>query len=883
MKRIFTFVICAVMLFNTAAAVTAKELRTAGTMLDFVEKIGIINTETDAAEDMVTREILAVYIARMLGIDETERSGERYFADLENNAFSQMAVNALAERGIIAVPQDRYFRPGEPVTYNEAVKMLVSAAGYDIYAAYRGGYPRGYLSIADSLKITCSVGERERLTVSETAELIYKTLVAPVCTIDVMNGNKNGFNAEDSVLAQQFGILWQEGTAAKIAGQSIKSEGALSMGRAEINSQVYDIDADCENADFLGSYVKYFYERSDNADRIVFISDEVKRTDDIVIDIDLLEDFAGDRISYYKDYTSSKTVAKKLVSPVVVYNGIYLGEDIRSTIQELNKGSITVKDSDNDGEYDLAVISDYRNFIVNAVDGGRNTLYNKLATEPREIDCDEIETVVIKDEMGNRLDIADIAKLSAASVMVSKDKSSYAEVIVSSTEFSGVISSIDYNDFYPFVIVNSEEYKVDKTYIDELKSSVRIGETYYFKTDISGRIAYVLTDSSKSSKPGYVRRLAYDYEEEKCFLHIIDAQGGFETVRLNSKVRIDGKSYKKPDDIKTALELALDAGENTVKNHIICYNLNDDGVVTEIDTLSMDGTHENESNSITAVYDRDNTEKVFSYGGVIGNTTRTFGRAALITPKTTVFFLPGGVENPAQDKCYVGGYSNLLKENIRYTGNAYKLSKLNAYADIVLAIYDAADLDGNTGGSKYAFMIDKITREYDENRSETVQCVQGYENGVYKKLEAAEGADLSGLKRGDVVRFEYDVQKKISENGVIEKLYDTETDYPAWKIDSATGCRLKESASYTQLFQASFGNVVKVTDSCVFWAADGYSNIVDSADVNSLSIVVYDSESNTVEPGSVNDIYDAESVGVKCSKIMYVTRDNVGRCIYIFN
>jgi hypothetical protein len=866
-------------LLSTVTASSAKDLKSSDTIIDFLECIGIINTETDAADDIVTREIFAVYVARMLGIDENSESGTRYFADVENNAFSQKAVNTLVESRIIDVPEDRYFRPGDTVSYNEAVKMLVCAAGYKTYAAYSGGYPEGYLNVAKQLKIECEVQDRSQLKVNEAAKLIYKTLVAPMRNFYETDKIDSEIDSKDSMLAMYFNILWQEGTVSKIAGQSIKSGGVLPIGKAEIDSNIYDISSDIDSERFLGSYVRYFYK--DGIDEIIFISDEVKKTEDIIIDIDLLDDFTGSELSYYKNYNTSRIVREKLYNPVVVYNGIYLGENIKNTFDHLNKGSITVKDSDNDGKYDFISVKDYSNFIVGASDAESRKLFNKLSTGRKEIFCEDFDVVTLKDEMGNELEFGDIPNQAAASVAASKDNKSYIEIIVSSTEFNGAIQEISDNEFGPYVVINSERYMIDKSYLDEFSANTSVGNVYYFKTDMFGKIAYVYSDSTRNYSMGYVRKLNYDIDSEKCFLRVLTEKCTVETMTVDDRAKIDGRKYKNMKAVNEALQAAL-GDDTSVSKRFICYRLNDEGYITEIDTLTMNTSSESGLNSITAVYPKDNTEKVFSYGGAIGNTTRTFGRAALVTPKTTVFLLPGGSGLPDIEDCYVGTYSNILKENIRYTGNAYKLSTMNAYADAVLAWYDAADLDGNTNGSKYAFMIDKISLGVNENE-EVVQFISGYENGVKKTLEASKDVDFSGLKRGDVVRFEYDVNKKISKNGVAEKLYDPNDEYPDWEIDFETGCRLKESASYTQVFQISFGNVVRVIDDCVFWAADGYTDIVDSADVSSASITVYDSDKKTISAGTVNDIYDAEAAGENCSKIMYVTRDNAARCIYIFN
>ena len=40
------------------------------------------------------------------------------------------------------------FLPGNTVLFEEAVKVMVSAAGYQIYAAGKGGYPTGYMAVS---------------------------------------------------------------------------------------------------------------------------------------------------------------------------------------------------------------------------------------------------------------------------------------------------------------------------------------------------------------------------------------------------------------------------------------------------------------------------------------------------------------------------------------------------------------------------------------------------------------------------------------------------------------------------------------------------------------------------------------------------------------
>lgn len=72
---------------------------------------------------------------------------------------------------------DTEFGAENPVTFNQAVKMLVSMLGYQAKAEEGGGYPDGYIAVAGGLGILegADIADRE-LTRAEAAGLIYSSL-----------------------------------------------------------------------------------------------------------------------------------------------------------------------------------------------------------------------------------------------------------------------------------------------------------------------------------------------------------------------------------------------------------------------------------------------------------------------------------------------------------------------------------------------------------------------------------------------------------------------------------------------------------------------------------------------------------------------------------
>lgn len=76
------------------------------------------------------------------------------FGDVALNHWAFDTISAAAEQGLINGYVDGRFLPDNPVTYNQAVKILICALGYSEKAEKAGGYPYGYLLEAAELGIS---------------------------------------------------------------------------------------------------------------------------------------------------------------------------------------------------------------------------------------------------------------------------------------------------------------------------------------------------------------------------------------------------------------------------------------------------------------------------------------------------------------------------------------------------------------------------------------------------------------------------------------------------------------------------------------------------------------------------------------------------------
>lgn len=119
--------------------------------VDYVSELGIMVGDDQGNFNpykTVTRAEMATIICRML--NETENlPSSTTFTDVPTSHWANAYVGKAAELGIVNGYGNGKFGPSDPVTYEQAVTMVVRALGGSGFAEALGGYPNGYLMVAD--------------------------------------------------------------------------------------------------------------------------------------------------------------------------------------------------------------------------------------------------------------------------------------------------------------------------------------------------------------------------------------------------------------------------------------------------------------------------------------------------------------------------------------------------------------------------------------------------------------------------------------------------------------------------------------------------------------------------------------------------------------
>ena len=122
----------------------------------------------------VTRAEMAAIVCRACSVtDELKKSAE--FSDVPLWHWANSYVGKAAEMGIVNGYGGGRFGPSDNVTYEQAVTMLVRSGGLSDEAVRAGGYPDGFLSVAEKKGFLKGVqaAKGEPLSRADIAMILY--------------------------------------------------------------------------------------------------------------------------------------------------------------------------------------------------------------------------------------------------------------------------------------------------------------------------------------------------------------------------------------------------------------------------------------------------------------------------------------------------------------------------------------------------------------------------------------------------------------------------------------------------------------------------------------------------------------------------------------
>lgn len=120
------------------------------TAIEYVSELGVMVGGSNGnfnPNQIVSRCEMATIICRMLGTAENLPKSE-VFTDVPTTHWANAYVGKVAELGIVGGYGNGKYGPGDPVTYEQAITMIIRTIGEGDRANSNGGYPNGFIQVA---------------------------------------------------------------------------------------------------------------------------------------------------------------------------------------------------------------------------------------------------------------------------------------------------------------------------------------------------------------------------------------------------------------------------------------------------------------------------------------------------------------------------------------------------------------------------------------------------------------------------------------------------------------------------------------------------------------------------------------------------------------
>lgn len=546
MKKIIGLILTLALMLNICAFPVSAASTATSAEIEVLTDLGIVKGYEDGSfkpDAVITRAEVVAIINRVQGLSDAAKAaaGVSIYSDVKATDWFAGDVNLATQMGIISGDGDGTFRPNDQVKYEEAVKMVVAALGYNReYVMKQGGWPTGYLVIATQAEVTkgLSVAAGDPAYRGVVAKLVYQALTAPMMVLSTYDDDgKATYKADpnSTLLGKKLNFAKVTGfvSANNVSALSGSETDATNTVRLMYNKVVGNKDIlDINKKEFitnigyaLGHIYDFYIAEDDN--KLYIVSAEEGKNETITLveneeyviasknNTIIVEDLDGDE----KEYELSDTYKALVNGKVDTLPTEFDSDDVVELI-----------DVDSDSEYDYVFITKYIIGVVDSIYGNNKKIGFKNISSldmTKYLEEEDYSYSIVINGTKRVYDISDLMEYDVLTI-VKSDKS--IDITVSRNTVDGEVDSVDRDENIYFI--NGDEYKVSTA------QGIDLGVEGTFYLDTFGKIAWYKGYTSYSGNLGYVAgkgtitKLGETYYE----ILILTKNGKFETYTLSTKV-----------------------------------------------------------------------------------------------------------------------------------------------------------------------------------------------------------------------------------------------------------------------------------------------------------------------------------------------------------
>ncbi len=709
--------------------------------------------------EVTTRAEFVAAVTGLMNIPMTEVT-ETGFGDVLPE--DKYAANIKYAAGLGLISNVDLFYPDSPVTYAQAVKIVMTAAGYGRKAEYTGGFPTGYLMMANDADVGLGLGisNDETLSHKDATALIYDAV-----TTDMMEAAAFGDTFEytvregKNILSAYHHIFMADGIV-----EANENTGLLSMAGAagedeiKIDGKTYT-GAGYQN--LIGKRTRVLFDK-ENKNTIIYAYElENKVTEYTEKDGFVISGTTLTVAPHNKDrderYSLQPTYS-------YLYNGKYYGgTDINPT-----SGTVSLVDNDDDGVIEVIIVKDFSYGIVSSVNEFEEKIYDKYKAQGVLDLGDSSVRYLVSEADGTAISLGDLEADDIIGCAISNDNKFY-EIVRFDSRIGGTFEAVADGK----LVLKGEEYTLSPYYTTNVKnlSNIKLGSEIILYLGASNQVVFVEEFSTDIKYGLLIDAGRLDGLDGKYMVKLFSQDGEMLEVSLAEKVKYNG-TLDTALNVKTNIENNIVASATPIYMRVCKYALNEAGELKTVLTtvLNTDGpdvyTRENIAEAQPVLYtdnlamkldDDGNPELDGETNEIIYELINPFHRNGVFFPYFASAAGSVAIKAPNDDayknvnKYYsICSPSELDEEGIYAFG--YDVDK-NGAALILnpLAVGVAAS---TVTGEPASAIVESVTTGMNDE-GETVTVANMYRSGEWKKYYANDDTEaaMNALKPGDIVCF----------------------------------------------------------------------------------------------------------------------------------
>lgn len=838
-KRISAFIIAVALICSSVLPAMAEETsavpKADKTMLGVLVSLGIVDASD---EGFVSREEFAVAVAKLVGVGDIGYKGTLPFEDMPVESPAYGAVGNLHTLGILSTASA--FEPQRLTAENEAVKMVVSALGYDDYANAKGGYPVGYMTVASDIDIETNFDGDGKLSRKEMTELLYSALHAEIRYVVIGGGEAN---SNVTVLNQYHNLKTVEGQITAVDRSSLTSPvGTEFENMVRLDGVMYDASSAIGINNLLGYRIRAYVSLKNSSDKLIYAYENLTENIQTLPAEEAEADFAAFQIrTYNKKYNLSRDYQ-------IIYNGVAT-DGLSSSELDFTDGEYILVDSDGDGRYDVVNINRVQYVIVDTFtsDGRAVTDINRTTygASGQTVICLNDDEVFYDFELsdGSECSLAELSGKSTLAVRISQN-GGYIHVVGFDNTIKGAVSGVSSD----YIEIDGQSYPLtDYAKLQQWTASSKTVNVYLSE---NGRVIGT-TDESSFLKYGYIMAIKNlgAFSEQSAYM--LCESGDKKAIEFKASIHLDGIPVNSTEAI---------ADGRIHQYQFVRYQTDAEDKISKIDTESTDNLFEknlSDDNSLRLYYNQNfywvPAEKMLT------------PRVAPVS--ASIFCVPTAMSTPEGIAAYefndgdffVGGLSDL---GIKGTVSA-KIYDVTDEADCGAVLHFTDSNPDVTltplGSSSPVGVVDKVATvlnaDGDAVRQVTIAATTGFRKYYFSNLlNTTFDTENREIKPGDIVRY----------HTIGDTLTNMRVEFSRenWAMDSsvtdASDNNKNYRYTYTAIVYYHIGTLYNITGSHVL-IRDESDNQVGIVPYTDTIVLKYDKDMGSIRP------VDAQSVLTECA------------------